>query len=315
MAPTAHLEPGVVQAYGAREVGVIDVGRYPSGVDALAEEVTDALEHAGISSVARPDVMRFKHAKLLSNLGNAVDAICVPGPAAEEVTGRAREEGESALSAAGIEFEADEVDDVVGRWRRLDVQPIEGRPRAGSSTRQSLARGTAAVETDYLNGEIALIGRLHAVPTPVNDALCELSARHLRERRGPGTLPAEELLGTRERDATRMDQFVATAPPTSPPERRARARGARGDLLALGRCRRRPRRRSRCAQRSCPPTRPSSACPARPREARRIFSRGSPARAPGGCCCSGTWTPSSGTTRTRRCGATASGCTVRARPT
>jgi 2-dehydropantoate 2-reductase len=194
MAPTAHLDPGVVQAYGARGVGVIDVGRYPSGVDALAEGVTDALSHAGISSVARPDIMRFKHAKLLSNLGNAVDAICVPGPAAEEVTGLAREEGESALSAAGIEFVADEVNDVVGRWRRLDVQSIEGRPRAGSSTRQSLVRGTPTVETDYLNGEISLIGRLHGVPTPVNDALCELSARHLRERRGPGTLPAEEVL-------------------------------------------------------------------------------------------------------------------------
>jgi 2-dehydropantoate 2-reductase len=194
MAPTAHLEPGVVHAYGTRGVGVIDVGRYPDGVDGRAEEIADALNRSGISSVARSDIMRFKHAKLLANVGNAVDAICCPDPAADEVIGLAREEGRTALSAAGIEFVAEEVNDVEARWRRLDVQPIADRPRAGSSTRQSLARGTPTLETDYLNGEISLIGRLHGVRTPINDALCVLSDRHVREHRAPQTLPAEEVL-------------------------------------------------------------------------------------------------------------------------
>jgi len=194
MAPTGHLEPGIVQAYGTTGVGVIDVGRYRTGVDEVCEQVTSALEASGFSSKPRPDVMRFKHAKLLANLGNAVDAICEPGDAAAEVTSLAQEEGRAALNAAGIEFVAEEVNDVQARWARLDVQPIEGRPRAGSSTRQSLVRGTPTVETDYLNGEIGLIGRLHGVPTPVNDALCELSDRHVRERLAPGTVPAEEVL-------------------------------------------------------------------------------------------------------------------------
>jgi 2-dehydropantoate 2-reductase len=206
MAPTAHLEPGIVQAYGTRGIGVIDLGRYPHGADALAEEITAALNRSGFSSVARPDIMRFKHAKLVANLGNAVDAICEPGGAADEVTGLAKEEGRVALTAAGIEFVAEEVNDVQARWRRLDVQPIDGRPRAGSSTRQSLARGAPSLETDYLNGEISLIGRLHGVPTPVNDALCVLSERHVREGRPPQNLPAREVLElarTREFDAAR----------------------------------------------------------------------------------------------------------------
>ncbi|HKO27371.1 MAG TPA: 2-dehydropantoate 2-reductase [Solirubrobacteraceae bacterium] len=194
MAPTAHLEPGVVQAYGTRGVGVIDVGRYPDGIDEVCEHVAGALEASGFSSRPRPDIMRFKHAKLLANLGNAVDAICEPGEAASEVMRLAKEEGRGALTAAGIEFVAEEVNDVQARWERLDVQAIEGRPRAGSSTRQSIARGAGTVETDYLNGEISLLGRLHGVPTPVNDALCELSDRHVRERRAPCTLPAEEVL-------------------------------------------------------------------------------------------------------------------------
>jgi 2-dehydropantoate 2-reductase len=194
MAPTGHLEPGIVQAYGTRGVGVIDIGRYPDGMDEVCEQVASALESSGFSSRPRTDIMRFKHAKLIANLGNAVDAICEPGEAASEVVRLAREEGRAALRAAGIEFVAEEVNDVQARWARLDVQPIEGRPRAGSSTRQSLVRGTPSVETDYLNGEIGLIGRLHGVPTPVNDALCELSDRHVRERLAPGTVSAEEVL-------------------------------------------------------------------------------------------------------------------------
>lgn len=198
MSPTGHLEPGIVQAYGTRGTGVIDVGRYPSGVDERCQEITEALAASDFSSQARPDVMRFKYAKLINNLLNAVDAIVEPGPDREELTRLAQEEGRAVLTAAGIEFVAEEVNDVVDRWRRLELKPIEGRERAGSSTRQSFVRGTPAVETDYLNGEIVLLGRRHGVPVPVNQALCELSARHVRERRGPNTVPAGEVLALAE---------------------------------------------------------------------------------------------------------------------
>ena len=194
MAPTAHLEPGVVQAYGSRGVGVIDVGRYPAGTDQICRDVADALGRSEFSSKPREDIMRFKYAKLVANLQNAVDAICEPGPEAEEVIELAREEGRGALDAAGIEFVAPEVNDVQARWERLEVRPIDGRPRAGSSTRQSLTRGAPTLETDYLNGEISLIGRLQGVRTPANDALCALSDRHARERRPPRSLPAGEVL-------------------------------------------------------------------------------------------------------------------------
>ena len=207
MSPTAHLEPGIVQAYGTKGTGVIDVGRYPSGLDALCEEIAEALGASDFSSVARPDIMRFKYAKLLNNVGNAVDAICEPGPDADELYKLAREEGRAVLGAAEIEFVAEDVNDVEARWARLDLKPIAGRERAGSSTRQSIARGMPTVETDYLNGEIALLGRLHGVATPVNDALCELSARHVRERRPPGTVSAGEVLA-RARSADYADGSV-----------------------------------------------------------------------------------------------------------
>ena len=36
MSPTAHIDPGVVQAFGTKVSGVIDLGRYPEGVDDCA---------------------------------------------------------------------------------------------------------------------------------------------------------------------------------------------------------------------------------------------------------------------------------------
>ena len=194
MVPAAHLDPGVVQAYGAGLTGVIDIGRYPGGVDERCEAIAAALGASRFNSRVRPDIMRYKYAKLIVNLGNAVGALCDPGPEADELTRRAREEGRAVLGAAGIEFVAAEVDDVRGRWERMQVSEIGGRQRAGSSSWQSLARGSGAIETDYLNGEIALLGRLHGVPVPVNAQLCALADRVAADGGSPGQLPAGQVL-------------------------------------------------------------------------------------------------------------------------
>ncbi len=74
MSPTAHMEPGVVQGYGTKLSGVIDLGRYPEGVDDRAGEIARAIASSHYDSEARPDIMRFKYAKLVLNLGNAISA-------------------------------------------------------------------------------------------------------------------------------------------------------------------------------------------------------------------------------------------------
>jgi 2-dehydropantoate 2-reductase len=191
MLPAAHIEPGVVESHASKLTGIVDIGRFPSGGDEVAEEVTAALRESRFDSCARDDVMRLKYAKLLLNLANAVGAICRPGPDNERVIEAAREEGNAALSAAGIDSEAPEVADVTGRWERIGVRTDR---RGGSSTWQSLARHTGEVETDYLNGEIALLGRLHGVATPVNAALSRLAARVARDGAGPQTLTARDVL-------------------------------------------------------------------------------------------------------------------------
>ncbi|MHB1569514.1 MAG: ketopantoate reductase family protein [Solirubrobacteraceae bacterium] len=194
MLPAAHLEPGVVLSYGTALTGMLDIGRYPGSVDPLCEEICAAFSAARFEMRALADVMRAKYAKLLLNLANAPDAVCAPGPGREELIALAKAEGEAALQAAGVEFVDDEVTDIRGRWERMGVGTIEGAPRAGSSTWQSLARGAGAIETDHLNGEIVLQGRLHGVPTPVNATLCRLAADAARARRAPQTMSAREVL-------------------------------------------------------------------------------------------------------------------------
>ena len=91
MTPTAHLEPGIVQAYGTHaDRG--DRRRALSVRRGLGERRGRARAFAMPSSarMPRPDIMRFKYAKLINNLLNAVDAICEPGPASDELIGVAR---------------------------------------------------------------------------------------------------------------------------------------------------------------------------------------------------------------------------------
>ena len=195
MAPAAHLEPGVVAAYSAPLRGVLDVGRAPTGTDAVASEIAAAFERAGFSAVAQPDIMAWKYRKLLMNLGNIVEALCARGSEAGDVVRALHDEGAAALAAAGIAYVTTDQD----RERRdgiLNPQPIDGRHRDGGSTWQSVARGMPSLETPYLNGEIVLLGREHGVPTPVNEACCALAIEAVRDHLANNSVPAARFLAS-----------------------------------------------------------------------------------------------------------------------
>lgn len=191
MCPTTHLSPGVVQAHSTPTTGLLDLGRYPSGVDDTAEALATALQASTFSSRPTPDISRWKYAKLLSNLGNAIQVVCRPG--AEELRRLVREEGVACLRAAGIAV-ATETEEAERRGDLLQLRPIAGQRRGGGSSWQSLARGVGSVESDYLNGEIVLLGRLYGVPTPVNAALQRLANQMAHDRVPPGTVPEADVL-------------------------------------------------------------------------------------------------------------------------
>lgn len=189
MLPAEHLEPGVVAAASAPISGLLDIGRYPDGIDDVTETVAAALGMSTFESVSRPDVMRWKYRKLLMNLANAVDALCEPGDDANELSRRARREGAAVLEAAGIDVASIEED----RERRGD-RLTPRLARGGGSTWQSLQRGTGSLETDYLNGEIALLGRRYGIASPINGAL-QAAARDAAARKlAPGSLRGADLL-------------------------------------------------------------------------------------------------------------------------
>jgi 2-dehydropantoate 2-reductase len=195
MMPTAHLEPGVVVAHSVGTTGILDLGRFPDGTDDVDAALAAALRDSRIESVPRPDVMRWKYRKLLNNLGNAVHALCGTGldaPEALRVLDLAVAEAEQVLAAAGIDPVTD-AEDEVRRGGLLQLRPVAGEPRAGGSTWQSLQRGSG-VETDYLNGEIALLGRLHGVPTPANAGLQRLMRTAAARGDAPGSLTPAQLL-------------------------------------------------------------------------------------------------------------------------
>ncbi|HEX7131193.1 MAG TPA: 2-dehydropantoate 2-reductase N-terminal domain-containing protein [Iamia sp.] len=192
MLPAVHLEPGVVGAFGEPVSGILDLGLVPSGTDAVDDGLAAALSGAGFVSAPHPAVMRAKHRKLLMNLANAAVAVAGRDVLGSDVVTRAVAEGEAALAAAGIDVASADED----RARRADgfaIGVVEGVERGLGSTYQSLQRGTGSVEVDTLNGEIVLLGRLHGVPTPVNEGLRRLAHRAAREGWAAGALPVADL--------------------------------------------------------------------------------------------------------------------------
>jgi 2-dehydropantoate 2-reductase len=192
--PAEHVEPGIVRIYCTLD-GIVDVGRFPRGTDASIDAIVAAFAGTPFESVARADIMAWKNCKLLANLLNTIDAICggLATDEARELVRRSRAEGVAALAAAGLPAISLE-EETARRGDRFTFLPIDGAPRRGGSTWQSLQRGTGSLEADYLNGEIVLLGRLHGVPTPVNELLQRTANELARERRPPGSITAAELL-------------------------------------------------------------------------------------------------------------------------
>ena len=203
MLPADHLAPGVVRVWTAPSSGLLDIGRYPHGLDDVAVQLAATLEAATFGSIPRDDIMSWKYRKLLMNLGNAVEAVCGREGFAGRLGELVRAEGEAVLAAAGITVVSAE-DDLARRGDALKIQPVgDEQRRAGGSSWQSLRRGTGTIETDYLTGEIVLLGRLHGVPTPANHALQEAAAEMARTGEAPASRRVDDVLEQLERAAAR----------------------------------------------------------------------------------------------------------------
>ena len=187
MCPATHLDPGVVQASSSPVTGLMDVGRWPSGSrrgrrrsrrDALARRRSPRCPREDIATV---EVGQAAHEPRQRRRG---------GLPPRRVGSRARRAGAR---------RGRRVPDRGGRRLRrpptrtrhvetalLTSRPIGERRRAGGSTWQSLTRSKGEVETDFLTGEVVLLGRLVGVATPVNERLQSLANELARSHEPPG---------------------------------------------------------------------------------------------------------------------------------
>jgi 2-dehydropantoate 2-reductase len=190
--PSAYDTPGYVEDYGHPHPGILDVGRWPSGRDTVSDSISGAFQDAGFKSLSTPDIQRLKAGKLLMNLGNAIELACGPGAHWLDLYTAVRAEAEAAFAAAGIAY-AGQAEDARRRGD-FKIAPIQGKSRTGGSTWQSVARGLSSVETDYLNGEIALLARLHGVAAPLNVKLAGLARSIAAGQAKPGSFKPEDVL-------------------------------------------------------------------------------------------------------------------------
>jgi 2-dehydropantoate 2-reductase len=192
MLPADYLVAGEVACYGTPKYGICDLGRYPQGLDDNVAQIAAALDSANFLGVPMEHVMRSKYGKLIENLGNVVEAALGHGNKSAAVMAAVQDEAKAVYRASGVEWI-----DIGGHPPRragvMEMGPVDGAHRTGGSSTQSLKRGTGSIETDWLNGEIALMGRLAGVPTPYNAALVAVSTELIDKGAKPGSMTEAEL--------------------------------------------------------------------------------------------------------------------------
>ena len=187
--PAEHLEPGVVVNFAEGTAGGLDAGCYPTGVDEFITEVATALTAAGFSAAPDADIMRHKYEKLLANLSNAVNA--ATGEGSREIARVLREEALACYAAAGIRCAT--VAETRESRGAIRGAAVPGHDRHGGSSLQSMMRGTGDIETDFLNGEIVLLGRLYGIDVRANALVQEIGNRLVRESVEPGSMTVAEI--------------------------------------------------------------------------------------------------------------------------
>lgn len=196
-APTANLEPGVVVARFAGTSAVLHCSRVPSRLATardrtLLEAMREDWGRAHLDVPLPPDVMAWKYRKLVSNIGNVVQALVGP-EGAQDVVEAAEAEAREVIAAAGITMVDDDTEARV-REAGPHIAPVPGAPdELGNSTWQSLTKGRGNAETDYLNGEVVAIAHATGDGAPINGALARLARHAIATGARPGDMTPDEL--------------------------------------------------------------------------------------------------------------------------
>ncbi len=101
-------------------------------------------------------------------------------------------EAQSVLRAAGIDAASAAEEEQLRSSIDLSRE-VPGLVEAGSSSWQSLVKGSRSIEVDYLNGEIVLLGRIHGIRTPINSALQRIANDFAHNGAAPRSWSIEQM--------------------------------------------------------------------------------------------------------------------------
>jgi 2-dehydropantoate 2-reductase len=193
------LEPGRV--FAPRERGrCLVFGRYPDGVDSLAEEVAERCRGAGFEATTSRRIMAHKWAKLVSNCPTAAFAVTdTPtdriqvDPVVADLMNLIMCEAQAVLDAAGVDHEP--VDMVpVPTGPATPATAGHGAIRYYGSTWNDLQDRLGRTEAPYFNGVIVELARRHGRRAPVNGTLLMIVNEMAVRREPPGRHTPTELL-------------------------------------------------------------------------------------------------------------------------
>lgn len=196
--PAVHLTPGEVIVRATPRPGMFHIGAAAGrgSDDELLRTIRADWEAADFAVRLPADVMAWKYRKLLSNLGNAVQALVGSNGDSRPIADTVEAEGRAVLDAAGVAYTGDEEEEAA-RAATSPVRPVPGVPAdLGGSTWQSLSRGATRLESDYLNGEIVLLARQHGLHAPLNARVAAAARAAARKGARPGDISAAQLART-----------------------------------------------------------------------------------------------------------------------
>lgn len=182
--PATHLSAGSVIHTAEQPGGLLDIGRFPAGIDATCTQIAHDLESSGFQCTPDRQVMRWKYAKLLLNLGNALQVLLGLEQHYGDLPKQLKLEALACFEVAGIKSASRQ--EAKNHFQAVTNNPSQ-IARGGGSTWQGVIRGNESVETPFLNGEVSYLGRIHGIATPANDTITALVLAMLKENRPAGS--------------------------------------------------------------------------------------------------------------------------------
>jgi 2-dehydropantoate 2-reductase len=179
--PATHLKPGEVMLHSTEVRGALDVGGTKNATR-ISQALASILQKSGFDSLTHENILAWKRAKWITNLGGAAQAMVEDDWMS--VLKAAQAEGENTLEHSGLPRIATR--ELLDRCDSIKLTEVQGFVRSGGSTWQSRQRGKP-LESIFIEGAMADLGESLGVPVPVNRFLAEASKQ-------PRSFSSDEIL-------------------------------------------------------------------------------------------------------------------------